>query len=232
VVLLRTPQGEFAAGYGTTRLRSGIRPRTHTYFRIASITKTMTSAVILQLAQEGKLRLGDRISKYVSGVPNGGNITLAELLEMRSGLYDYTSSPEMAGFLDRQPTKVWTPRELLAISFARPPNFPPGTAYEYSNTNYVLLGLVVEKVDRRPLATAMKERLFRPLGMKNIVLPARTSNSIPKPFSHGDEIGPAPMRSSLDYSRSWAPRGTEQVLQPRPSRPSLPVRGRLTNNPG
>ena len=145
----------------------------------------MTSAVILQLAQEGKLRLGDRISKYVSGVPNGDNITLAELLEMRSGLYDYTSAPEMAGFFDHHPTKVWTPRELLAIAFARPPNFAPGTAYEYSNTNYVLLGLVVEKVDCRPLATAMQERLFRPLGMKNTLLPASTSNSIPEPYSHG-----------------------------------------------
>ena len=185
VVLLRTPQGEFTATYGTTQLGTQIRPRADTHFRIASITKTMTSAVILQLAQEGKLRLGDRISKYVSGVPNGHNITLAELLEMRSGLYDYTSAPEMAGYFDNQPTKVWTPRELLAIAFARPPNFPPGTAYEYSNTNYVLLGLVVEKVDRRSLATAMKERLFRPLGLKNTVLPARTSNSIPKPYSHG-----------------------------------------------
>ena len=185
VILLRTPQGELTATYGTTQLGSTIRPRASTHFRIASITKTMTSAVILQLAQEGKLRLRDRISKYVSGVPNGHNITLAELLEMRSGLYDYTSAPEMAGFFDHHPTKVWTPRELLAIAFARPPNFPPGTAYEYSNTNYVLLGLVIEKVDCRSLAAAMEERLFRPLGLKNTILPARTTNSIPEPYSHG-----------------------------------------------
>lgn len=185
VILLRTPQGEFTAGYGTTVLHSRIRPRPQTHFRIASITKTMTSAVVLQLAQEGKLRLGDRISKYVPGVPNGDNITLAELLEMRSGLYDYTSAPEMARFFDHQPTKAWTPQQVLAIAFARPPNFAPGTAYEYSNTNYALLGLVVEKVDRRSLAKAMKERLFRPLGMKNTLLPARTSNAIPEPYAHG-----------------------------------------------
>jgi D-alanyl-D-alanine carboxypeptidase len=185
VVLLRTPQGELTAAYGTTQLGSRIRPRAYTHFRIASITKTMTSAVILQLAQEGKLRLGDRISKYVSGVPNGNNITLAELLEMRSGLYDYTSAPEMAGFFDHHPTKVWTPREVLAISFARPPNFPPGTDYEYSNTNYALLGLVIEKVDCRSLAAAMRERLFRPLDMKYTFLPPRTSNRIPEPYAHG-----------------------------------------------
>ncbi|MGE3742630.1 MAG: serine hydrolase domain-containing protein [Geminicoccaceae bacterium] len=185
LVLLRTPQGELTAAYGTTRLGSRTRPRAHTYFRIASITKTMTSAVVLQLAQEGKLRLGDRISKYVSGVPNGHNITLAQLLGMRSGLFDYTSSPKMAGFLDHEPTKAWTPRELLAISFAQPPNFPPGAAYEYSNTNYALLGMVVEKVDRRPLAAAMRERLFRPLGLKSTLLPPRTSNKIPEPYAHG-----------------------------------------------
>ena len=74
VVLLRTPQGDFTATYGTTRLGSRIRPRGSTHFRIASITKTMTSAVILQLAQEGKLLLGDPVSKYVPGVPNGDNI--------------------------------------------------------------------------------------------------------------------------------------------------------------
>jgi CubicO group peptidase (beta-lactamase class C family) len=185
VVHLRTPQGEFTAAYGTTRLGARIRPRTYTHFRIASITKTMTSAVILQLAQEGKLRLGDPVSKYVPGVPHGDNITVADLLKMRSGLYDYTSAPEMASFLDNDPTKVWTPQELLAMAFARPPNFSPGTSYEYSNTNYALLGLIAEKLDGRPLATAMRKRLFRPLGMKNTVLPASTSNRIPKPYSHG-----------------------------------------------
>jgi D-alanyl-D-alanine carboxypeptidase len=185
VVRLRTPQGKFTARYGTTRLGSRIRPQPYTHFRIASITKTMTSAVILQLAQERKLRLRDPVSKYIAGVPNGDNITLAQLLEMRSGLYNFTNAPEMAWFLDNDPTKAWTPQELLAIAFAHPPNFSPGTDYEYSNTNYALLGLIAEKLEGRPLAAVMRKRLFRPLGLKNTVLPPRTSNKIPKPFSHG-----------------------------------------------
>ena len=126
VVLLRTPQGELTATYGTTQLGSTIRPRAYTHFRIASITKTMTSAVILQLAQEGKLRLRDRISKYVSGVPNGHNITLAELLEMRSGLYDYISAPEMAGFFDHHPTKVWTPARTAGDRIRAAAQLPTG----------------------------------------------------------------------------------------------------------
>ena len=185
VVILRTPQGEFTVTYGTTMLGATASPRADTHFRIASNTKTMTAAVIVQLAQEGKLSLGDPISKYVPGVPNGDNITIAELLDMRSGLYNYTDAPEISASLDRDPTRVWTPDELLAIAFARPPNFPPDTAYQYNNTNYALLGLIAEQVDRRPLATAMQERLFAPLGMRSTVLPASTSNTIPEPYSHG-----------------------------------------------
>jgi D-alanyl-D-alanine carboxypeptidase len=185
VVLLRTPQGEFTVTYGTTQLGTTSPPRADTRFRIASNTKSMTAAVIVQLAQEGKLSLDDPVSKYVPSVPNGDNITIDQLLTMRSGLYNYTDAPELAATVDRDPTKVWTTEELLAIAFARPPNFPPGTAYEYNNTNYTLLGLIAEQVDGRPMAQAMQDRLFGPLGMHDTFLPARTSNTIPDPYSHG-----------------------------------------------
>lgn len=145
----------------------------------------MTAAVVLQLAQEGKLNLADAISKYVVEVPNGDNITLAELLEMRSGLYNYTDAAEISASIDRDPAKVWTPEELLAIAFKHPANAPPGTSFEYNNTNYALLGLVIEKVDGRPLAAAMRARLFEPLHMTNTLLPAATSNSLPRMYSHG-----------------------------------------------
>src|SRR5205085_199681 len=164
VVLLRTPQVKFTLTYGTTLLGATTQPRADTHFRIASNTKSMTAAVIVLLAQEGKLSLDDPVSKYVPSVPNGDNITIDELLRMRSGLYNYTDAPELAAIVDRDPTKVWTTEEVLAIAFARSPNFPPGTAYEYNNTNYTLLGLVAEQVDGRPLARAMQDRLFGPLG--------------------------------------------------------------------
>jgi D-alanyl-D-alanine carboxypeptidase len=185
VVLLRTPQGDFTAASGTTELGTQNRPGTDTQFRIASVTKTMTAAVILQLAQEGKLSLGDPVSKYVAGVPNGDNITIAELLEMRSGLYSFTNDPELTESIDHDPTKAWTPQELLDMAFARPPNAPPDTVFEYSNTNYVLLTLVAENVDGKTLGAAMHDRLFEPLGLKNTMFPARTSSSIPEPYSRG-----------------------------------------------
>ncbi len=185
VVLLRTPQGDFTAASGTTQLNTTNPPRADTYFRIASNTKTMTSAVIMQLAQENKLSLDDPISKYVPGVPDADNITIAQLLEMRSGLYDYTSDPIVSATIDTDPAKVWTPAEVLAIAFAHPPNFPPGAKYEYVNTNYALLGLVAEKVDGKPLAQAMQDRLFGPLRLEHTLLPASTVNTLPEPYSHG-----------------------------------------------
>src|ERR1043166_7654516 len=170
LVLLRTTQGEFTVIYGTTLLGANSPPRADTHFRIASNTKTMTAAVIVLLAQENKLSLDDPVSKYVPGVPDGDKITITELLNMRSGLYSYDDDPEFWAMLERDPTKVWTPDEVLAIAFKHPPYFPPGTGYHYSNTNYALLGLIAETADGKPLAQIMHDRLFGPLGLKNTML--------------------------------------------------------------
>jgi len=185
MVLLRTPQGDFAFGYGATELGGAIPPRGDTHFRVASNTKAMTAAAIVLLVQEAKLRFDDPVSKYVEGVPNGANITISELLKMRSGLYNYTSAPELGESLDHDPTRVWTPRELLAIAFKRPTIFAPGKEYDYCNTNYALLGLIAEKIEGAPLAKIFQDRLFGPLAMKHTLLPANTSNTIPEPYSHG-----------------------------------------------
>jgi D-alanyl-D-alanine carboxypeptidase len=191
VILLHTPQGDFTVTYGTTLLGATTPPRADTHFRAASNTKTMTAAIIMQLAQENKLTLDDPVSKYVQGVPNGDHITIAELLEMRSGLYNYSDAPAISENMDRHPTKVWSPAQLLAIAFAHPPNSPPGTTYEYNNTNYALLGLIIEKAGGKPLAQAMQERLFEPLHLQHTQLPPSAVNTLPDPYSHGYLYGSA-----------------------------------------
>ncbi|MBS1956093.1 MAG: beta-lactamase family protein [Cyanobacteria bacterium SZAS-4] len=188
VVLLHTPQGAFKINYGSTKLGAATAPNALTHFRIASNTKTMTAALIMLLAQEKKLKLDDLISKYVSGVPDGDKITIANLLEMRTGLYNYTSAPEVAESIDHHPTKVWTDKELLAIVCKHPTTAPDKTfhwKYNYNNTNYFLLGLVVEKVGGMPLRQAMQERLFKPLHLSDTQLPEASSNKIPEIYSHG-----------------------------------------------
>jgi D-alanyl-D-alanine carboxypeptidase len=189
MVLVRTPQGDFSAAYGTTELGAQTPPTPDTHFRIASNTKTMTAALIVLLAQDGKLKFSDPVSTYVPDVPNGENITVAQLLKMRSGLYGYTADPALAAVMDADPGKVWTPQEVLAIAFRHPPQFAPDASYEYSNTNYALLGLIAEKVGGRPLAQQFADRLFGPVGLTQTSLPAADDTSIPAPYSHGYMYG-------------------------------------------
>ncbi|MGW7101909.1 serine hydrolase domain-containing protein [Streptomyces sp. NPDC054838] len=189
VVLLRTPQGTFRTVVGTAELGAARPPTTAEHFRIASNTKTMTSTLIMLLAQDGKLRLGDPVSDFVPGVPGGAGITIAQLLEMRSGLYNYTSAPEFSASLDAGPGKARTPQEMLDIAFRHPPNAAPGTTFEYSNTNYVLLGLVAEKAGGRPLAQQFRDRLFTPLGLTGTSLPGVHDVSLPASYAHGYMYG-------------------------------------------
>jgi D-alanyl-D-alanine carboxypeptidase len=185
MVLLSTPQGDVVFGYGATELGAAEPPRIDTHFRAASNTKTMTAASIVQMAQEGKLRFDDPISRYVEGVPAGDDITIGMLLKMRSGLFSFTNAPELAKSLDDDPGKVWTAAEVLGMAFGRPAEFAPGTGYEYNNTNYYLLGLVAEKIDGKPLSDVFQDRLFGPLGMNDTALPEPASNAIPEPLAHG-----------------------------------------------
>jgi D-alanyl-D-alanine carboxypeptidase len=189
MVVLRTPQGTFSAAVGTTELGTQTPPDANTHFRIASNTKTMTAALIVLLAQDGKLKFTDPVSDYVPDVPNGQKITIAELLKMRSGLYGYTADPALSAAMDADPGKVWTPKEVLDIAFRHPPQFAPDASYEYSNTNYALLGLVTEKVGGRPLARQFQDRLFGPAGLSQTSLPAVDDTSIPAPYSQGYMYG-------------------------------------------
>jgi len=189
MVLLRTPQGNFNAGVGTTEVGVQLPPAANTHFRIASNTKTMTGALIVLLAQDGKLKLSDPVSTYIPDVPDGENITVAQLLKMRSGIYGYTADPALAAAMDANPGKAWTPQEVLAIAFRHPPQFAPDASYEYSNTNYALLGVIAEKVGGRPLAQQFADRLFGPVGLTQTSLPAADDTSMPAPYSHGYMYG-------------------------------------------
>ncbi|MFR9803333.1 serine hydrolase domain-containing protein [Pseudonocardia sp. RS010] len=164
-------------------------PAGDTHVRIASITKTMTAAVVVQLVQEGRVRFDDPVSAYVPDVPGGDAVAVADLLMMRSGLYGYTSDPDLAATLDTDPGTVWTGQETLAIAFRHPAEFPPGTSYDSSNTNCALLGLIVEQADGRHLAEVYRESLFGPVDLARMSLPASTDTAVPAPYSHCDRYG-------------------------------------------
>ena len=189
VMLLRTPGGEFSASYGVAAIGSSTPVGLDDHIRIGSNTKTWTGTVILQMVQEGKIRLADPVSTYRPDVPNGANITIEQMLGMRSGLFNYSETLELNKTLDEQPLKVWKPDELLALAYAHPPYFAPGQGYRYSNTNTVLLGLIAEGVDRKPLPAIFRDRLFKPLGLTQTLLPELRSNALPTPHPRGYMYG-------------------------------------------
>jgi D-alanyl-D-alanine carboxypeptidase len=190
IVRISSPtQGDWTGTFGTATIGRDDPLNVADHFRAGSITKTMTSTAILQLVQEGKLSLDDPIGKFRQGVPNGDRITIADLAEMRSGLYSYTFDPGFNQTLDADPGKAWTPDELLAVAFSHPVDAQPDTTFEYCNTNIVLLGLVVEQLRGEPLEKVFQEHIFSTLAMTQTSLPVRTDAAIPDPHPQGYSFG-------------------------------------------
>jgi D-alanyl-D-alanine carboxypeptidase len=157
-------------------------------FRAGSITKTFVATVVLQLVGEGRLRLDDTVEAWLPGVvPEGHRITVRHLLNHTSGLYDYLRTlpmPPTRGFLDNR-WRTWAAAELVQRAVTNPPVFePPGSAYAYSNTNYILLGQIIEEVSGRSYSEEIERRIIRPLRLRGTSLPG-TSPRIREPRPHG-----------------------------------------------
>ncbi|NUS10660.1 MAG: beta-lactamase family protein [Streptomyces sp.] len=154
-------------------------------FRAGSVTKAFTATVVLQLVAEHRLGLDETVGRRLPGLlPGGDRITVRELLGHTSGLYDYTRtlplSPPSAFLPIRY--RTWTPGELVARATAQPAGFPPGTSYRYSDTDYLVLGMLVEQVTGRPYAEEVTRRIIRPLGLAHTSLPG-TDPRIPGPHA-------------------------------------------------
>jgi D-alanyl-D-alanine carboxypeptidase len=174
IVAVRTPGGVRSAAAGAARLRPRAALRPTDRYRIASVTKPFVAAVVLQLAAEGRLRLSDPVERWLPGqVPNGRAITLRELLDHTSGLFDYDQDAAWVKARIADPARTWTPRELVAVAARHPTLFRAGTDWSYSNTNYVLLGLVVEAVTHHALADELRSRIIRPLRLHATTYPTR-----------------------------------------------------------
>jgi D-alanyl-D-alanine carboxypeptidase len=170
------------------------------YMRIGSTSKSFTVTAILLLADQGKLGLDDPIDRYVTGVPSGDQITLRQLAAMRSGLYNYSDDTNQD--LPQQPFRQWAPRELLEVAYRHPLLFPPGGAFDYSNTNTVLLGIVVEKVSGQSLASFIEQNILRPLGMTRTLFPAGAE--MPSPHARGYfKMPDGKVVDATDWNPSW-----------------------------
>ncbi|WP_406208081.1 beta-lactamase family protein [Kitasatospora sp. NBC_01560] len=225
-------KGRYVRSFGVADKKTGAPMTEDLFVRIGSETKTFTATALLELVDDGLVGLDDPISKYVSGVPNGDRITLRNLAEMRSGLFPYSSDPDFVTALESDPTKPFTPEELLAYGYKHPNVAEPGETFQYNNSNYILLGLVVEKVSGSSLADFIRERVTEPSGLGDTIFPEGAE--IPSPHAHGytnqtldgstvDSTYWNPswgwaagaMISTLDDLKKWAPIvATGELLSP------------------
>lgn len=199
-VLAVTSYGEMM-----TRARAGVAEiGTNTpvdwesHVRIGSNTKTFVATVLLQLEAEGKLSLSDTVERWLPGVVQGnGNhgehITIHQLLQHTSGLFDYVQDPAFGatistpGAFDQNRLTTYSPQQLVAIAVSHAPNFAPGARWEYSNTNYILAGMVINAVTGNTWDKEVKDRIITPLGLTSTSEPG-TNPVLPTPFSHGYQL--------------------------------------------
>ncbi|MBO1415472.1 serine hydrolase, partial [Streptomyces sp. FH025] len=201
IVGYTTPAGGYQRAFGAADKVAGTPMTPDLYTRIGSVTKTLTTSAVLRLADQGRLGLDDPVSKYVPNVPGGDGITLRQLGDMRSGLYNYTDDPDFQQALFSDPNRSFTPDQLLAYAFRHASNFAPDSKFEYSNTNAILLGQVVEKVGGQPLGDFLRTQVFAPAGLNRTVFP--TDATIPDPHAHG-YTNQTPNGSTQDAT-TWNP---------------------------
>lgn len=176
-------------------------------FRIGSVTKTFTNTILLQLVDEGKLSLDDPINKFFPDFPNRQNITVRMLTNMTSGIYNYSESNAFEDSMTAYPLHKYTPQDLVNSALGHPPYFDPGTGFHYSNTNTIMIGIIIEKLTGNTLQDETIKRIITPLGLKNTTIPS--SNLMPGDYSHGytengDSLIPPLPDLSEKYDPSWA----------------------------
>ncbi len=176
-------------------------------FRIGSNTKTFTGTVLLQLVDEGKLVLEDKLSKYYPLYPKADSITIAMLCNMTSGVFNYTDDETWLNTTDANPTRVWTPQELVNAGFSNNFYFSPGKSWQYSNTNTIILGMLIEKLTGNTLEEEIETRIVNPLKLQNTGL-MTSGTDLPgkhgRGYYGGKYVENEDLTNYIDVSVAWA----------------------------
>ncbi|MFI0821905.1 serine hydrolase domain-containing protein [Streptomyces sp. NPDC021098] len=207
---------------GVADTRSGRRIQRDDHFRAGSVTKTVIAALTLRLIGEGRLALSDTVERHLPGLVrghgnNGRKITLRQLLTHTSGLFDYTADPVLSrqlkatdGTDGRDSAGAHSPASLIRAALAHRPDFPPGTKWRYSNTNYVLLGMIVERVTGRSYATEARRRVLDPLALRDTSFPG-TRTTLPAPHGNAYDSRGGAWRDVTDLDPSSAGAAGEMI---------------------
>lgn len=163
VLIAKNGEILFSRGFGMANFELDVPNTPKTKFRLGSVTKQFTAMLIMQLEEKGKLSVDDPLAKYIPDYPNGNKITIHHLLTHTSGVPSFTGFPEYKE-IQVQPLSA---EEIIALFKDKPLEFEPGTKYAYSNSGYILLGFILEKVSGKPYDLLLKENIFEPLGMND-----------------------------------------------------------------
>ncbi|MFC5181423.1 serine hydrolase domain-containing protein [Actinomadura harenae] len=193
------------AGYANTATHQKMTPDLR--FRIASVSKTFTAAIVLQLVAEHKLSLDDTVARRLPGVltrngNDGRKITVRQLLAQTSGLNEYVQDPRIW----QNPGRVWKPRELVDIAQEKAPLSKPGAKWNYANTNYVLAGMIVEKVTGHPFGVELQRRIVKPLKLRHTFLPV-ADTGFHGSYVHGYFGQYGDVSTMISPSSGWASGG-------------------------
>ncbi len=175
-------QGDYVIQRGFADLLTSRPISTVDHFHIASITKSFTTTVIMQLAQEGLLDLNAPISSLGFSIQNN-NATVGQLADMRSGIFNYSADNDFLQYLDSHPLKKWQPQELVNYANSNPVYFAPGSDWHYSNTNTIILGMIIEQITGNPAQDEIYKRILLPLGLTETSY--ANSTALPSPYSKG-----------------------------------------------
>jgi D-alanyl-D-alanine carboxypeptidase len=168
LVRVTTPDGIWAAAAGEAA--PGVPAAPEDCVRIASVSKLFVAVSALLMAEDGLFALDDPATRWlpreiIDNIPNAGRVTLRQLLQMRSGIDDYLGTDAFWEAISEDPTRIWTAAEALTYGYGLPALFPPGTAFSYSNSNYLLMQLAMERAAGMPLHQIVRERLLTPLAL-------------------------------------------------------------------
>ncbi len=201
MVLAWTKDATWSYPTGTADLSTGAKVVADEVFPIRSVAKSFTVTLLLQLVDQGKVKLDDPVSTYLPDFRDGDQITVRELANMTSGLPDYTNQ-KLIDVLQTDPTGHKTPEELLAFSADEPLDFPPGTAYSYSNANTIAVGLVVEKAGGQPYADQLQERILGPLHLTHTQFLEGSETPDPHPLGYAvdEDTGKPEPQPVISYS--------------------------------
>lgn len=159
-----------AIGFASINDQGKVPATIHTRYRVGSISKTFTAVMIFQLIEKGKLSLNDPLAKYFSTIPNADKITVSNLLNHRSGIYNFTNDPAYLQYMTQPKSQT----EMVEIIAKNKSDFEPGTKFEYSNSNYVLLGYIIEKITGKTYSENLDQRIVKKLNLKETYIGTKT----------------------------------------------------------